>query len=195
MTGLAASDAVSSLAEEVARAAGGLEHVESTHLPVWLPGLTIPPTWTAALVDGNRATRVLLRQSATDGSLWSGCEVLNLYRVPAVVPDKVMVDNADRTLKDGGATEISVGRVEVPPQCGVVGTHASGWLVDHRGEHVHGQFRYYAVNAAGGSALIEQAVVISAEDVATLAGEASALVEHLRQCLLASVARSHVSKS
>jgi len=148
--------AVSSLAEVLAEHTGALTFVPPAHLPLWLPDLTVPQGWAAAGVDGATVTRMLLRRLGS-GDHWDGCEVLNLYRVPGTVPEPLVLDNADRALRDSGADDIRTYRVDTPPRYAVIATRASGTLrIGTR--TVPSQYNYYVVNTAAGGALIEQAM-------------------------------------
>lgn len=181
--------AVSPLVDEAARYAGGIEHVPSIHLPMWLPALRAPAPWTAGIVDGAHVTRLLLRHSPTSVQ-WAGCEVLNLYRVPTAIPPAMVLDNADRALREGHATWISTSLVDVPPRYGITAAHASGW-VPGQDQDVYTQFRYYAITAAAGGALIEQGIVIAANAHAALADEVQSLTNNLHRALLESIDRPH----
>jgi hypothetical protein len=177
--------AVSSLAHKIAEHVGPLEAVQTAHLHLWLPGLTAPPAWTIAAVDGATVTRVLLRRLSS-GAHWDGCEILNLYRVPGTVPESLVLDNADRILRDGGATDIRSRQLDIAPPYGVIATRASGVL--HSGDRVvRSQFHNYVVNTAAGGALIEQALVIGADMLSALDSEANELTENLYRSLLASI--------
>lgn len=180
--------AVSSLAQQIAEHVGPLDGVPAAHLQLWLPDLTAPPAWTVAAVDGATVTRLLLRR-LNSGTHWDGCEVLNLYRVPGVVPEALVLDNADRILRDSAATDIRSCRLEVAPRYGVIATRASGVL--HSGDRVvRSQFHHYVVNTNAGGALIEQAIVIGAEMLSALDSEVNELTENLYRSLLTSIDRA-----
>jgi hypothetical protein len=102
--------AVSSLAEVPAEHTGGLTFVPPARLPLWLPELTVPQGWDVGAIDGATVTRMLLRRLGS-GDHWDGCEVLNVYRVSGTVPEPLVLDNADRTLRDSGADAIQTHRV------------------------------------------------------------------------------------
>jgi hypothetical protein len=180
--------AVSSLAEVLAEHTGGLTFVPSQHLPLWLPDLTVPPGWDVGAVDGPTVTRMLLLRRPGSGDHWDGCEVLNLYRVSGAVPESLVIDNADRTLRDSGAEAIQTLRVDTPPRYGVIATRSSGRLrVGAR--TVYSQYSYYAVNTAAGGALIEQTVIVGGDDP-MLSGEVAELTDTLYRALLASIDRA-----
>jgi hypothetical protein len=180
--------AVSSLAEVLAEHTGGLTFVPPAHLPLWLPDLTVPQGWDRAAVDGATVTRMLLRRLGS-GDHWDGCEILNLYRVPGTVPEPLVLDNADRTLRDSGADDIHTYRVDTPPRYGVIATCASGTLrIGTR--TVHSQYNYYVVNTAAGGALIEQAMLVDGDAHLVLSGDVAELTENLYRALLASIDRA-----
>jgi hypothetical protein len=180
--------AVSSLAQEIAEHVGPLDGVPTAHLHLWLPDLTAPPGWTVAAVDGATVTRLLLRR-LNSGTHWDGCEVLNLYRVPGTVPESLVLDNADRILRDSAATDIRSRRLDVAPQYGIIATRAYGVL--HSGDRVVcSRFHNYVVNTNAGGALIEQGIVIGAEMLSALESEVNELTENLYRSLLTSIDRA-----
>jgi hypothetical protein len=177
--------AVSSLAEVLAEHTGGLTFVPPAHLPLWLPELTVPQGWDVGAIDGATVTRMLLRRLGS-GDHWDGCEVLNLYSVSGAVPEPLVLDNADRTLRDSGADAIQTHRVVMAPRYGVIATRASGTLrIGAR--TVHSQYSYYVVNTAAGGALIEQAVIVGSDAHLILSGEVAKLTDNLYRALLASI--------
>lgn len=189
MTGLTFDPAaVSSLAEVLAEHTGGLKFVPPADLSLWLPDLAVPRGWDVGAVDGPTVTRMLLRRPGS-GDRGDGCEVLNLYRVPGTVPESLILDNSDRTLRDIGADAIQTHRVDTPPRYGVIATRSSGRL--HSGARtVHCQYSYYAVNTAVGGALIEQAVIIGDDERSMLSGDMATLTENLYRALLTSIDRA-----
>jgi len=173
------------MVEAVAGRTGALSVVPSVHLQAWLPGLAVPCGWRVSRLDAVDATRVLTRQLAPFRP-WDACEVLNLYRVPGTVPDAVLLANADRTLRECNGHDIQTARVDIPLRYGAVATCASGTL--RIGAHaVRSQYNYYAVNAAGGAALIEQIVLVGSDVYSQLASELEELTAALHHSLLASI--------
>jgi hypothetical protein len=140
-----------------------------------------------AAVDGVAVTRLLLRRLAS-GAQWDGCEVLNLYRVAGAVPESLVLDNADRSLRDIGATDIHTYAMDIAPLYGAIATRASG-VIRSRDRVVRGRFHNYVVNTAAGGALIEQAIAINADVAPALESEAEELTENLHRPLLASIDR------
>lgn len=180
--------AVSSLAEVLANQAGGLTFIAAVHLPLWLPDLAVQNGWEPSQSNGAPVTRMLLRR--LDGeNRWDACEVINLYRVPGAVPESLVVRNADRTLRDSGATAINTQQVAIPPHYGVTGARTSGEL--RVGPHkLRTQYTHYAVNTPNGGALIEQIVLVLGEAYTPLRDELKALNAELQRALLASIDRA-----
>ena len=152
---------------------------------MWLPDLVFPPGWADSAVDGAAVTRMLVRRLG-GSSHWDGCEVLNLYRVPATVPEALVLDNADRTLRNCGAVNVQMHRIDIPPDRGVIAVRTAGRL-DAAGRPICGQYSHYVVNTAVGGALIEQVIVVGSDALATLAHELEGLTEDVYRSLLASI--------
>jgi hypothetical protein len=175
----------SSLAEVIAESTGGLIPVSPAHLQVWLPGLVVPYGWTAGTVNDAAVTR-LLKRGLGSGHTWDGCEILNVYRVSGTVPETIVLDNADRTLRDSGADDIRTHRLDTPLQYGVIATRSSGTLhADTRA--VYAYFNHYVINTAAGGALIEQVIAVGADARAALAREVADLTENLYRSLLSRI--------
>ena len=180
---------VSSLTEVIAAHTGALTVVPAAHLPLWLPDLTVPSGWDVRpIAEGAPLTRMLLRRLG-GGDHWDACEVLNLYRVPAMVPETLVLDHADRSLRDSGADAIQTRRVDVPEHYGVTAATATGHLqVGSR--QLRSQYTYYAVNTVNGAALVERSLVVVDEAYLALSGELQGLDDNLRHALLASIDRA-----
>lgn len=105
------------------------------------------------------------------------------------MPETLVFDNAERTLRDSGADSIHTHRIDTPPQYGVIAMRSSGLL--HIGARaVHSQYTYYVVNTAAGGALIEQAVMVGSDAQPKLSGEVAKLTDDLYRALLASIDRA-----
>jgi hypothetical protein len=153
--------AVWSLAYVIAEHTGALPLVAARHLHLWLPDLVAPCGWASGAIDGATVTRMLVRRLGGSGH-WDGCEILNLYCVPGAVPEAVVLDNADRSLRDSGTVDVHVCRIDVPKRYRVIAARATGRL-DTAGRTVCAQYSHYVVNTTAGSALIEQAILVGAD--------------------------------
>jgi hypothetical protein len=177
---------VSSLAEVLAQHLGAVTFVPAADLPLWLPDLSAPEGWKASAPE--RVTRMLLRRiHSTDH--WDACEVLNLYRVPGVIPESLVLNHVDRTLRDSGADAIESHRIAIPLQYNVIAARASGML-SVKDRTVRSQYTDYAVNSAAGGALIEQTLVVVADAHNLLTDELAALSTNLERALLTSMDRA-----
>lgn len=182
-----------SLPDVIAEQTGALTLVAPTYLHLWLPDLATPSGWADSAVDGATVTRMLVRRLGAS-SHWDGCEVLNLYRAPGAVPAAVVLDNAHRSLRDSGAVDVQVGRIDVPKRCGMSATRATGRL-DTAGRTVCGQYSHYVVNTAAGGALIEQVILVAVDTLPMLAPEVEGLAEGVYRSLLLSVDRAAIATS
>jgi hypothetical protein len=178
---------VSSFAHVIAGCTGGLTLVPPADLRLWLPDLTVPQGWVRGTDSGARVTRFLLRRLG-DGRDWDGCEVLKLYRVPGVVPETVVLETADRILRDSGATDIRTHRVDIPAHNGLIGVRSSGDL-GAGPRRVHSYFHYYMVKTAASYALIEQTILIGADVGLVLGREVADLTDDIYRSLLTSIDR------
>lgn len=177
--------AVSSLAAQVAAVTGGLTAVRPGELPLWLPGLRTPPDWVVDSIDNATATRVLTRR-VHETHRWDGIETLNLYRVPGQIPEQLVLDNADRILRDAAATDIRSSRFPTPAHPNVIVTRAVG-VLDIGPRRVYSHVNHCAVNSAAGGALIEQTVMVGADAFGTLAEDVLTLSDGVLAALLSSV--------
>jgi hypothetical protein len=105
------------------------------------------------------------------------------------VPEALVLDNVDRTLRESGAESIEISRIETPFHDGVIATRASGLLHLGTGRAVYSQYSHYAVNTAAGRALIEQAVLVDDDAYPALTSEVTALTDDVYRVLLASIKR------
>jgi len=148
--------AVSSLAEVLGQQNGALTPVPPEALYLWLPELRAPADWVdTTAVATAPVTRMMVRRAGGSGP-WDACELLNLYRVPGRIAIETVLDNADRGLRYGGATDIQTyRRDDVPTRIdGLIAVRVSGRLVNGCRE-VQAVYNYYAINTSVGAALIE----------------------------------------
>jgi hypothetical protein len=171
-----------SLPQLISQTIGPLSLVAGHYLDRWLPGLTVPVGWTAVGSGGTPTTRMMLRRVGT-ANFWDGSEILNIYQVPGEVPWDFVVTNADRQLRDSGATDIYVSEVVAPQAHRTIGARAMANL-DVGPRRLRAQYTYYVVNAAGGTALIEQAIVIGLDVIARLLPDVEVLTNSLHRSVL-----------
>jgi hypothetical protein len=180
--------AVSSLAEAIGEHVRALDLVDTRHLHLWLPGLAVPDGWADSHVDGASLTRMLVRRIGGAGP-WDGCELLTLYRVPGFIPKAVVLDNAERTLRECGAANIRTYIIETSDHNGVTGVRVT-CRIDAVGRSVCAQYSGYVVNTEAGAALVEQALFIGSDALSILASEVQELTENVCRVLLTSIGRA-----
>lgn len=106
-----------------------------------------------------------------------------------MIPESLVLNHVDRTLRDSGADAIESHRIEIPLQYNVIAARASGVLsvIDRA---VRCQYTDYAINSAAGGALIEQTIVVVGEAHNPLADELRELSTNLERALLTSIDRA-----
>jgi len=171
-----------SLPQLIAQSNGPLTLVAGHQLDDWLPGLTLPAGWAPVGSGGIPTTRMILRRVGT-ANYWDGSEILNVYQVPGEVPWDVVVANADRPLRDSGATDIYVAQVMAPQPHRAIGARATADL-DPGPRRLRAQYTYYVVNTGGATVLIEQAIVIGLDVLARLLPDVEALTSSLHRSVL-----------
>lgn len=185
--------AVSSLPQIIAERNGPLSVVSDQHLSLWLPGLIIPEGWTTAGTGALATTRMMLRRLGTANN-WDGCEILNLYRVPGDIPQEVLLANADRALRDSGARNIHTTEIDPPPAYRTIAARVTGDLVIEP-RPLRAQYTYYVVQSVGGTALIEQVVVVGMDVAEHLMPDVETLTGSLYRSLLSSIDRGQAAQA
>lgn len=186
--------AVSSVAEEIRRKIGPIALVPTESLPYWLPGLSLPADWTVATTPTGvlPATRIAVRRF-TEHAAWDGCEVIALYQFAGTLPEQLVHDSADRTLRDLAAHSLQRHTVALPPIPGASAVRSSG-AFNLGEESMWGQFTNYIVNTGVTGGLVEHTVLVRAPLRARLARDVGALTENVHRSLLSSVnAAPHIA--
>lgn len=182
----------SSLPQLIAQRNGPLSLVAPKHLPQWLPRLMVPRGWLRTGSGALATTRMTLRRVGTT-NFWDGCETLNLYRVPGQIPPDVLFANADRALRDGGARNIATVAVQTPPAYRTITARVTGDLVIEP-RPLWAQYTYYVVQSEGGTALIEQAILIGRDVMDALMPEVERLTGSVYRALLRSIDQGRVAR-
>lgn len=178
---------VSSVAEEIRRKIGPIALVPTESLSYWLPDLSLPASWTIATTPSGAmpATRIALRRF-TEQAAWDGCEVIALYQFTGTLPEQLVHDSADRTLRDLAAHSLQRHTVTLPPTPGTTAVRSSGSF--NLGERsMWGQFTNYVVNTGVTGGLVEHSVLVRAPLRARLARDIGALTENIHRSLLTSI--------
>ena len=182
------SPVVSSLAEEVRRYVGSIDLVRADGLSYRLPGLSVPAGWTVVptLPGPAPVTRMALCRMTPEQTAWGGCEVIALYQFTGSVPEDVVHDSADRTLRDLAAQNVRRYNITLPPIPGARAVRSSGSFV-LGGRWVWGQFANYVVNTGAVGGLVEHSLLVRAPRRARLARDIGELTEGVYQSLVASL--------
>ncbi len=187
------TETVSSLPQVIAQRNGPLSLAPAQHLPMWLPGFTAPDGWTPTSSGDVPTTQMIVRRLDPD-SQWDGCEILNLYRVPGEVPRDVVFADADRALRDGGARDILTTAIGTPASDRMITARVTG-VLDVQPRPLWAQYSYYVVHSAGGTALIEQVIMVGLDVLDRLGLDVQSLSDALHRSVLASIEQSHTLRA
>ena len=179
---------VSSVAEEVRRHVGSISLVPAAGLKYWLPGLDVPAGWAVApaLSDPARMTRMSLCRLTPEKAAWDGCEVIALYQFAGSVPEQVVRDSADRTLRDLDAINVVQDPATLPPAIRGNAVRSSGTFVLGDG-WLWGQFANYIIDTGVIGGLVEHSVLVRAPLRARLVRDIGELTESVYRSLVASL--------
>jgi hypothetical protein len=154
--------AVSSIAAVAARHVDDLAELHAEDLPEPLRRLGAPPGWRLANLAGSpvQPARVAVYGQHPDGS-WDGCETIRAFGFTGALPADVVRDNADRTLRDLNAENITAGALAAPPPPAATAVRSSGYCTI-AGRPVWAQFSSYVAGPtpAARGLLIEHSLVI-----------------------------------
>jgi hypothetical protein len=178
----------SSVAEEVRRYAGSVALVPAAGLGYWLPGLKVPAGWAIVptLPDPAPITRMTLCRLMPQKTAWDGIEVIALYQFVGSVPEEVVRDSADRTLRDLDAHNVLRDKVSLPPAVGGTAVRSSGTFVLGDG-WLWGQFANYVIDTGAVGGLVEHSVLVRAPLRPRLARDIGELTESVYRTLAASI--------
>lgn len=159
--------AVTSLADSIKHYVDQLEQLPVDDLPASLARIGVPTGWRIGQLDNNDnpPSRIAVHGSEDRGSGY-GCETISLFRFSGMPPIKIVLDNADCTLRDLHATGITTKILTLPPASGMAGVRSSGY-VDTRGKSVWTQYSNYIVGSGlrGKSHLVEQGIFVESSEL------------------------------
>lgn len=182
--------AVSSVAGEVARHVHGFTHPRAEAAPQWLTRLGVPAGWRIGhLADSPvEPSRIVVCGQRPDGG-WDGCETISVFGFTGNPPDDVVRDNADRTLRDLGATGIKTERVDTSALLGALAVRSSGNFVI-AGRWVWAQYSNFVFGSAEPfkGRLIEHIVFVDSKCRAGLRDDVAQLTGAVHQALAAHAA-------
>ncbi|WP_156751321.1 hypothetical protein [Mycobacterium sp. 1245111.1] len=151
-----------------------------------------PAGWQIAqLADRSyEPARIAVTGQHPDGS-WDGCETISAFGFTGFPPKHVVHENADRTLRDLGATEITIQRVDEEPLRGAVAVRSSGYFAA-AGLWMWAQYSTYVFGSSEPSQgrLIEHTVFIDSGRRVQLTGDVIQLTQSVHHALVAIAANN-----
>ncbi|MBS4728852.1 hypothetical protein MSM1_11065 [Mycobacterium sp. SM1] len=181
--------AVSSLVDVVARHVDDLIQLPAERLPEWLTVLGVPAGWRIARLDGNavQPSRIAVcsRQSQGGGE---ACETISVFRFTGIAPVDVVRANADCTLRDLRANDITAQTLMTPPVPGVIAVRSSGYF-NTTGLRVWAQYSTYIAgsNQPGKGRLIQHSMFVESGSRAALNDDITRLSNAIHRAFLTSV--------
>ncbi|MCV7229094.1 hypothetical protein [Mycolicibacterium komossense] len=155
---------VSSVVDEVRNHVANLSAVPAQNLPEWLQSLDVPPGWQLAQIgtDAVPLGRVVLSGHKPEGG-WEGCETLSLFGFNGTLPENVLTESADRTLRDLDADNVNSISLTIAADSSAAAVRSSGYFTTS-GRRVWAQYSTYVGRNEGGEEgfLIEHAIYIDA---------------------------------
>jgi hypothetical protein len=183
---------VSSVAAVLTQYLGVITPLGFRYRPAWLRELGTPAGWQIAqLADRTyEPARIAVTGQHPDGS-WDGCETISAFGFTGFPPKHAVHDNADRTLRDLGATEITIQRVDESFLGGAVAVRSSGYFAA-AGLWMWAQYSTYVLGSSEPSQgrLIEHTVFIDSGCQARLSDDVARLTQAVHQALAAVAARN-----
>jgi hypothetical protein len=140
--------AVSSIAAVLARHVDDLVQLRHDQLPDWIQRLSIPAGWRIAQIEGAdiAPSRIAVYGPHLDGR-WDGCETISVFRFTGTSPDGVVRDNADCTLCDLDAEDITISTPVASIIPGVTAVRCNGYFTA-AGQRVWAQYSVYVAGSA-----------------------------------------------
>jgi hypothetical protein len=153
---------VSSVVDAVSRHVSDLTPVSANDLPRWLLRLALPPGWRLVDLSGHPPppTRIAVYGQRSDGG-WDGCETISVFRFTGTLPADVVRDNADCTLRDLHAKNISTIALPTPPEPGATAVRSDGYF-NADGRQIWARYSIYVAgtNTPGQGMLVDQGIFI-----------------------------------
>jgi hypothetical protein len=177
--------AVSSMATVLAGCVDGLAQLRGDTTPRWLTELGVPPGWRIGqLADARIAPSRIAVCGEQPGGTFDGCETISVFAFSGHPPEDVVRNNADRTLRDLGATGITAQIVELSSSPDVIAARSSGYFAA-AGLWMWAQYSFYVYGSSSPQRgrLIEQAVFVESGSLPRLTGGVAQLTRNLRDAL------------
>lgn len=182
--------AASSIAAVAARHVDDLAELDAEELPEPMTQLGAPPGWRLANLAGSPVApaRVAVYGQRPDGS-WDGCETIRAFGFTGALTTDVVRANADCTLRDLGAANITAGPLAAPAPPAAIAVRSSGSCT-LAGREVWAQFSSYVANPTPADAglLIEHTLVIDSACRARLSDDITHLSDAIHHAFLSAIA-------
>ncbi|MDI3315311.1 MAG: hypothetical protein QJR12_13895 [Mycobacterium sp.] len=179
----------SSVINVVADYVDDLVQLAPEQLPNPLQRLSLPPGWRIARVDGAgiAPSRIAVCGQRPDGR-WDGCDTINVFGFTGESPEEAVWDNADCTLRDLDADDITTSAPAASLIPRVTAVRCSGYF-SAAGQRVWAQYSTYVAgsNVSGEGRLIQHSLFIDASCRATLIDDIAQLSNGVQRAFLASI--------
>lgn len=166
-----------SLVGAVADALGTVRRLGADELPSWVTDLGLPAGWHAGRLAGNACPPMRLAAYGiqSDGG-FDGCETIAAFGFTGRLPDGLVADNADRTLRDLEAVGIETTVLDVPAVAGAVAIRSCGYFAAG-GLWLWAQHNHFVREFDGGAGglVVQQVIVVESSRRAALDGDVTAL--------------------
>jgi hypothetical protein len=169
-----------------------LTQLRTEDLPGWLTGLGVPAGWRLARFGGTgvQPSRIAVcgRQTHDGGD---ACETISVFGFTGILPVEAVHDNADRTLRDLHAGDITTQSLAAPPLPGVTAVRSSGYF-NTAGLRVWGQYSTYVASSTepGQGRLILHSVYVGSGCRATLTTDITQLTDSVHHAFLTALKTS-----
>jgi hypothetical protein len=163
-----------------------LVQLRPEELPPWLEQLGLPAGWRVAKLEGADVApaRVAVCGQQPDGR-WDGCETISAFGFTGNPPGKALRDNADCTLRDLDASEITISTPVAALIAGVTAVRCSGFFTA-AGQRIWAQYSTFVAGSTvpGKGRLIQHCLFVDVSSRAKLTEDIAQLSNDLQRAFL-----------
>jgi hypothetical protein len=181
--------AVDSIVDVISRYVTDLGLIGPDGLPAWLPGLPVPPGWLIGRAESSpvQPTRTTVhRRDPVAG--WDACETINVFRFKGVPPHAIVRFNADRTLRAGGAQDITVQPLQTPADAKMTAVRSSGYLTLANQQCIWAQYSCYIAGDDAQGLLLEHGIFATLDRQAGLRDDIAELSNAVHDAFVNTIA-------